>query len=118
MADEGGLPFGRQPHGIHAGVAARALPLQQALLDQPADDVGQRRAVDPSLLHEARLADVRVLGDAGEDRVLARREVRLAGFIREQYLGTLTGAVQQMQGRDISSALERWLFFMECSAVW
>ena len=67
---EGSLPFGRQPHGIHAGVTARALPLQQALLDQPSDDVGQRGAVDPGLLDEARLADVRILGNAGEDGVL------------------------------------------------
>ena len=101
---EGSLPFGRQPYGIHAGVTARALSLQQTFLDQPSDDVGQGGAIDPGLLHEARLADVRILGNAGEDRVLARRQVCLAGFIREQYLGTLTGPVQKMQGRNFESA--------------
>ena len=39
-----------------------------------------------------------------EDRVLAGREVRLAGFIREQYLGTLTGAVQEVEGRNFECA--------------
>src|SRR5215831_13871334 len=91
----------REAHSVHAGVAACALSLQQPFFDQPTDDVGQRRAVDPGLLDKTRLTDVGVLGDAGEDGVLTRREVRLTGFIREQYLGTLTGPMQQMQGRNV-----------------
>ena len=91
----------READGIHAGVAARALSLQQALLDQPSHDVGERGAVDPGLLDEARLADVRVLRDGGEDGILTRGEVGLARLVREQHLCALTGTMQQVQGRDV-----------------
>ena len=40
------LALGGQADRIHARVAAGALALQQALLDQSADDVGERGAVD------------------------------------------------------------------------
>jgi hypothetical protein len=41
------------------------------------------------------------MGDTSEDGILAGCEVCLAGFVREQYLGTLTGPMQEMQGRNV-----------------
>jgi len=76
MAERAALPFLRQAHGIHAGITARALSLQQAFLDQPTDDVGQRGAVDPGLLDEARLTDVRILATLA--RIAYWRGVRSA----------------------------------------
>ena len=50
------------------------------------------------------LADVRILADADEDGVLARRQIRSCRLVREQHLGALAGPVQQMQGRDVEGA--------------
>src|SRR5262249_51480830 len=67
---EGRLALLRQAHGIHAGIAAGALSLQQTLLDQSTDDISQRGPVDSSLFDKSRLRDVGILGDAGEDGIL------------------------------------------------
>src|SRR5262249_24995993 len=98
---EGGLALLRQAHGIHAGIAAGALSLQQTLLDQSTDDIRQRGAVDPGLFDKSRLRDVGILGDTGEDGILAGGEGCLAGFVCEQDLGALTGPMQERQGRNV-----------------
>ena len=91
------LAFGGEADRIHAGVAPRALSLQQALLDEPAHDVGERGAIDARLLDQAGLAHVGVLGDANKHRELAGRQIRFGRFIGEEDLGALSGAMQKMQ---------------------
>src|SRR5262249_10803991 len=68
---EGGLALLRQAHGIHAGIAAGALSLQQTLLDQSTDDISQRRAIDPRLLDKSRLRDVGSLRDTCGGGIIA-----------------------------------------------
>ena len=72
--------------------------LQQSLLDEPAHDVGDGRTVNTSFLHEQRLARVLHPRDRLEHRKLPGRQLVLTHRRREQLVGSLAGAVEEVQG--------------------
>jgi hypothetical protein len=101
---EGRLAFGGEPHRIHARIAPGALAVQQSLLHQTSHNIGERGAVDPRLLDQPGLGDVGVVGNAGKNGLLARREIHLTSFVGEEFLSALTSTVQEVQGRRLKRA--------------
>ena len=94
----------RQLHRVGARVLFGAAALQQALLEHPPHDVGERRAIDARLVDEMRLADAFVLRDGDQNRVLARRQIPTSHLALEDIAGALTGAMQQVNRRSLQSS--------------
>ena len=77
---------------------ARAAALQQAFLQHPTHDVGERRAVDARASDELRLTEPFILRNGQEHGVLTRREVDIAYFADKYVTGALPGAMQEVDG--------------------
>ena len=95
---EGAAAGGRQAHRVGAAVGCRALALQQAAGNHPADHVGQGGAVDAGLLDEIRLAQALIPLDGDEHRELTGRQAARADFLGEEILRELGGAAQEVSG--------------------
>lgn len=90
-----------QLHGVGTGILTRAAALQQVLLEHPAHDVCECRAVNAGLFDEMRLTQAFITGHGHEHGKLTRRKIGGAQSALEYVARTLSGPMQEMNGGTI-----------------
>ena len=100
---EHAIAFLGQAHRIGACILLGAAALQQTLLDHPADDVGERRAIDAGALDQIGLAEAFVLRNRQQHRELARRQPAVGHLALEYVARALAGSMQQMDRRALET---------------
>jgi hypothetical protein len=94
------LAFFRQLDSIRTRIFFGAAALQQALLQHPADDVRESRAVDTGAVDQASLADAFIVRHSQKDGILAGRQICIFHLSMKNFTGALACAVQHMQRRS------------------